>query len=87
VTKNNKPVLIDFERCKKTSNPKNVTQFLQYIAKNSDNLEEKGFIVDRNRLFLLGKEYKDDSSLRNFNKILQFISERRLSRIESFKKD
>jgi putative serine/threonine protein kinase len=33
IIKNEKPVLIDFERCKKTLNPKNVTQVCQFYAR------------------------------------------------------
>ncbi|MFH1408952.1 MAG: hypothetical protein ABIH34_03525 [Nanoarchaeota archaeon] len=33
VTKGDKPVLIDFERCHLTEKPKNVTQFLQFVTR------------------------------------------------------
>ncbi len=33
IIRNNKPVLIDFERCRKTLKPSNVTQFCQYLKK------------------------------------------------------
>ncbi|MBW2990696.1 hypothetical protein KY348_03260 [Candidatus Woesearchaeota archaeon] len=46
ITKQNKAVMIDFERCKKTKKPKNVTQFLQYIARNKPVLESKGIMID-----------------------------------------
>ncbi|HJX05424.1 MAG TPA: serine/threonine protein kinase, partial [Candidatus Nanoarchaeia archaeon] len=40
ITKDNKAVMIDFERCKQSKKPKNVTQFLQYIARNKEALEK-----------------------------------------------
>ena len=33
IVRENKPVLIDFERCKVTQNPKNVSQFVEYLRK------------------------------------------------------
>lgn len=33
IVRKTKPVMIDFERCKKTPNPKNVTQFCQFLLK------------------------------------------------------
>ncbi|MFH0870344.1 MAG: HemK2/MTQ2 family protein methyltransferase [archaeon] len=74
ITPENKAVLIDFERCKMTEKPKNVTQFLQYIAKNSALLSAKGIILDRNRIILLGKRYKDSSSSASFSNISDLFS-------------
>jgi predicted Ser/Thr protein kinase len=69
IDENNFVVLIDFERCKKTEKPKNITQFLQYLIKKSSELEKKKILVDKNKLFLLGKDYKLNPSDKNFRRI------------------
>jgi putative serine/threonine protein kinase len=68
-----KPTLIDFERCKKTNKPQNVTQFLQYIARNQENLARNDIIIDKEKLFSLGKDYKHSPCEKTFRKILQFL--------------
>ena len=60
--KNSKSKMIDFERCYKTDNPKNVTQFSQYILRNMK-LNKKEFTK-------LLKEYKKNKTKTNFSKIL-----------------
>jgi len=74
ITPKNKAVLIDFERCKKTEKPKNVTQFLQYLVKNIALLSKKGIMLDRNRIIPLGKRYKDSSSSTSFTNISDLFS-------------
>lgn len=74
VDEKNQAVLIDFERCKKTEKPKNVTQFLQYIAKNAPGLAEKKIIVDKKQLIELGRGYKSLPSEKSFRRILSFLS-------------
>ncbi len=61
--KNNKATIIDFERCYITDNPKNVTQFCQYLMK--ENLMKK----DIQKL----KEYKKNQTDKNFKEILKLI--------------
>ncbi|MBU1199643.1 MAG: hypothetical protein KKF46_04765 [Nanoarchaeota archaeon] len=73
ITKDNKPVLIDFERCRFTEHPGNVTQFLQYIAMNKEVLEKKGICVDKKELIKLGKEYKENPCKESFERILKII--------------
>ena len=70
-----KPVLIDFERCYKTDNPKNVTQFIQFvISKNlRDILLKKKIKINRKIMIRLAKEYKNDMNKNNFNKVLKII--------------
>ncbi|MFC1753382.1 HemK2/MTQ2 family protein methyltransferase [Thermoproteota archaeon] len=75
VTKAKKPVMLDFERAKKTENPHNVTQFCQYLTSsvfNSLTLNRLG--IDADKLRNLAKEYKKDTSLKNFRNILQMIA-------------
>ena len=67
--------MIDFERCKKSENPKNVTQFCQFLlSKNMQNmLRDKGIIINRERLIKLLKNYKTDYSDKSFNELLDII--------------
>jgi len=60
-----KAVLIDFERCKIVENPKNVTQFCQFLMKS------KLFNINRGVV----RDYKKEQSEKNFKKILKFFHE------------
>jgi release factor glutamine methyltransferase len=53
-------VMIDFERCRRTEKPKNVTQACQYFAKARllDLFTKAGLFVDGERLKELGTKYK-----------------------------
>ena len=69
ITKYDKSVMIDFERCSRTENPKNVTQFVEFIARIKDELKEFNYNPDDLRE--LAKEYKknfDEVSLDNIVK-------------------
>jgi len=59
-------VMLDFERCKQTEKPKNVTQFCQYITKH--NLK-----VDKKKLMQVLRDYKKDYSLLNFRRLLNLL--------------
>lgn len=67
-----KTVLVDFERCKKTKKPKNVTQFCQFMTGNrvKNILAEKGFKIKRENMIKLAQEYKRKQTEKNFKKIL-----------------
>ncbi len=71
-----KAVLLDFERCKPTSDPKNVSQFCQYIISSrlSEIMRNKGFRIDKNKIIELSKQYKKDFSNKNFNAITDLLS-------------
>ena len=56
-------IMIDFERCKQTEKPKNVTQFCQY-------LKRLGWKVERR----LVKNYKESYSEKDFKKLLELFS-------------
>lgn len=73
--KNKKAMMIDFERCYETENPKNVTQFAQYIMSRKMDLifKEKGFILDKNKFKKALKNYKSCKTKSNFSKILRFF--------------
>lgn len=70
VTKKNNAVMIDFERCKKSKKPKNVTQFLQYIARNKEVLGRKGILIGKKELIKLGREYKEKPANKSFERII-----------------
>lgn len=69
---NNKPVMIDFERCKITKNPKNVNQFFQFLmsSKISHLLKNKGVILQKKETQDLLKEYKKTRSKKKLNEFL-----------------
>lgn len=71
----NKPVMIDFERCKITENPKNVNQFGQFLisSRMSSILIKKDIKIDKDNLKKALKEYKKNKSERNFYRILNLI--------------
>jgi predicted Ser/Thr protein kinase len=71
VTSDNKAVMIDFERCKESAKPQNVTQFLQYINRNKPMLEKKGIYINREELIGLGRAYKEKMDEESFEKILR----------------
>ena len=60
----NIPVMIDFERCNKTENPKNVTQFVEAICRMKKNVNSK-------KLRELAKQYKENKN--TFNEILNHL--------------
>ena len=63
--KNSSAKMIDFERCYKTNNPKNVTQFSEYLMRKR--------LIDRKKLTLLLKKYKKSQTKLNFDNILALI--------------
>lgn len=70
ITKNLKSIMIDFERCRFSLKPKNVSQFIEYVLKL--NL----FKVDKEKIRSLVREYKEDYSLKKYKKILRGLSSR-----------
>ena len=71
----NKPVMIDFERCKITENSKNVNQFFQFLinSRMSSLLKEKGIILQKNEIQGLSREYKKTRSKEVLNKLTEFL--------------
>lgn len=61
VTPAGEPVMIDFERCRETTVPKNVTQFCQFLtgSRTSLVLKTKGMAIDKKTILGLAKEYKE----------------------------
>ncbi len=73
INKNNNPYLIDFERGRFTEQPKNVTQFLQYLT--SGNIQEifkkKKIKIDKTKVVQLSKQYKKSYDKELINKFLE----------------
>lgn len=67
-----KPVFIDFERMRRVLQPKNVTQFCQYLTSNHslDLLLDKGISIDSEALRSAAAAYKSDQSDENFKRLL-----------------
>lgn len=63
---NGKPVMIDFERCRHTENPKNVTQFCQFLMK-------LGMKVDKEEVKRALMEYKKTYDEKTYQKIIQLF--------------
>ncbi len=68
ITPRLKAHLVDFERCYYTKDPKNVTQFCQYIRRNQKLLNKKGFKINKKQVIKAAKEYKKDKNLSNILK-------------------
>ncbi|MEK6853878.1 MAG: methyltransferase, partial [Nanoarchaeota archaeon] len=67
-----KITMIDFERCRKTLKPKNVTQLCQFLAGAYANslLQQKGVSIDKEKLIAAAKQYKHAQNRENFKRIL-----------------
>jgi len=73
VGNDNKPTLIDFERCYKTEKPHNVTQFVDFICRSEKELGARKIVVDIDGLRKLAKEYKESYSKESFKEIEEEI--------------
>ncbi|MFH1211470.1 MAG: hypothetical protein V1659_00910 [Candidatus Woesearchaeota archaeon] len=71
IVRRGRPVLIDFERCRRSEKPKNVTQFVHFMTsrKMKEPLEEKGIALDRERLIMLAAKYKKEMTKEHFEMI------------------
>jgi len=74
-SKTKKPVLIDFERCHKSKEPVNVTQFSSYIISDFmvNLLKKKGIKVNKKKIIAAAKKYKKAISKKNLDNILKNI--------------
>jgi release factor glutamine methyltransferase len=75
IIKDNNPVLLDFERCRRTDDPKNVTQFCDFLISKTfnDMLKEKGLFIEKNQMIESAKKYKEKINKKNFNNILSLL--------------
>ncbi|MGM0609066.1 MAG: HemK2/MTQ2 family protein methyltransferase [Candidatus Muiribacteriota bacterium] len=66
IIKNQKPVMIDFERGIFKKNPSNVTQFLQHIASSdfTEELKKKGIKINKKYIIDIAKNYKSDKNIK-----------------------
>jgi len=67
--------LVDFERASMTNNPKNVTQFCQFLIwkKMNDMLRKKGIKIEMKNVIELAQKYKKRMNNENFQKIIRII--------------
>ena len=70
-----KPILIDFERCHKSLEPKNVTQFSSYIISDfiTNLLKDKGIKVNKEKIIAAAKKYKKDIKKVNLDKFIGLV--------------
>ncbi len=70
-----KPYIIDFERCRFSRKPKNVTQFLQYLTRprNLDLFNKKGLYLEKSKIIELGEKYKEIYEEEKFEELKEFI--------------
>lgn len=71
---NNKTIMIDFERCRFSEHPKNVTQFCQFLTRNNTTeiLNTKGINYDKHEILDLATMYKKEGySKDTLNKIIK----------------
>lgn len=71
VDKFGKAIMIDFERCKETLQPQNVTQFVEFLCRIKDVLEKKGLRIDVEVLRSLSKIYKESYTKENFEAVVK----------------
>lgn len=71
----NQVVMLDFERARYTQKPKNVTQLCQFIFRSelSEILEEKGIMLDKDKIEDLCSKYKKEITEENLGKILNLL--------------
>ncbi len=73
--KTKKPILVDFERCHKTKEAVNVTQFSSYIISDfmRNLLKKKGIMVNKEKIIAAAKIYKKSVSKKNLDNIIKKI--------------
>ncbi|MFH0875858.1 MAG: methyltransferase [archaeon] len=69
------PVMIDFERARFTKDPKNVTQFFDFLIGDniSEILSKKEICLRKEYIIPLLKAYKKEMSERNYNALIAFL--------------
>jgi len=75
IDKESRPVLVDFERCRKTKKPKNVTQFCDFVSSGyvSSILKRRNIRINKDRIIKLAKVYKKAQNKNNLSKIIKGI--------------
>ncbi len=70
ITSKDEPIMIDFERCKETLAPTNVTQLVEWLCRSKEELAQKGIKVKVERLRTAAAGYK---KTKNLNSILTLL--------------
>lgn len=75
VGKSGKITMLDFERCRKTQKPKNLTQLCQFLASKyvTSLLLQKGIKAEREKLLAAAKSYKHSQTEEKFKIILELL--------------
>ncbi len=75
VTKNNKSILIDFERAKKSKKTHNITQFCQFLIgdKVREILEKEEIRINRGKIIRAAKDYSKNQNKKQLDKIGSWI--------------
>lgn len=75
IIRNHVPIMIDFERCRYTEDPKNITQVVQFLSAGRITalLEKKGIHVDKKKIQDVARIYKLHRTKENFDKIIKLI--------------
>ena len=70
------PVMIDFERARFSENPKNISQFSQFLMSNKiyEILIKKGIKINNSKLINAVKKYKKSYDEKDYNSILKAIN-------------
>ena len=63
--------MIDYERCLFGDFPKNATQFLQYLKKNTSLLRKKGIELDYEKIHEMGKRYSKNREVFDLKEIIK----------------
>jgi len=68
-------VLLDFERCRYTEDPKNVSQFCDFLIgkKINKKLSDKNIKINKKKIIYAAKEYKNKPNKKNFKKIITLL--------------
>ncbi|MBU2561464.1 MAG: methyltransferase [Nanoarchaeota archaeon] len=75
VGKGNRPVLLDFERCKPKTKPHNVTQFAQFVisGKLLPHLQRHNIKMNMLDMLNLARKYSERRTRENFDAILELL--------------
>jgi predicted Ser/Thr protein kinase len=68
--------MIDFERCRKVKNPKNVTQLVQFLTSGKTNhiLKDKKIDLNKEELRNLARKYKDKYEEKLFEELKEEVN-------------
>lgn len=75
VGKKNTPIMIDFERCKRSLDVGNVTQFLEFLCRNKELLVKKDIVISPEKVRSFAEQYKKSISPENLGKITTFLTQ------------